>query len=174
MVRLQIPCEELLPSYLEFIDEMRALGEKIWDGFIPREGESELEFVLRLVRAATAPEQPKVAETTYWACVGDRVVGRIALRHQLNDDLKEFGGHVGYEVRPSFRNQGAAKEMLKQLLQTPKAREVGRLLFTCAPDNIASNKTIIANGGILAKTAYVQKWQRDTNYYWIDVRAGLV
>jgi len=94
---------------------------------------------------------------------------RIALRHWLNENLKEFGGHIGYEVRPSFRKLGIAKEMLRQILQTPKAKEIGRLLLTCSPDNIASNKTILANKGVFEKSAFVEKWQRLTNYYWIDL-----
>jgi predicted acetyltransferase len=97
------------------------------------------------------------------------VVGRIALRHDLNANLKEFGGHIGYEVRPSCRKKGFAKEMLKQLLQTPKALEIRSLLLTCAPTNLASNKTILANGGILTKTAFVEKWKRETNYYLITL-----
>jgi predicted acetyltransferase len=87
----------------------------------------------------------------------------------LNSNLEEFGGHIGYEVRPSCRMRGVAKEMLYQLLQTARAKEIGSLLLTCAPDNLASNKTIIANGGVLAKTAYVERWKRDTNYYWIKL-----
>jgi predicted acetyltransferase len=61
--------------------------------------------------------------------------------------------------------------MLRQVLQTPKAQEIGKLLLTCAPFNVGSNRTIIANGGELEKTAFVQKWSRDTNYYWIDLSA---
>jgi predicted acetyltransferase len=61
--------------------------------------------------------------------------------------------------------------MLKLILQTAKAKEIGRLLLTCAPDNIASNKTIQKNGGVLAKTAFVERVQRQTNYYWIEIPA---
>ncbi|MBY0371178.1 GNAT family N-acetyltransferase [bacterium] len=169
MITLQRPRENLATSYFEFMEEMRQQGEKIWEGMIPKPGEPTPAFVLRLLGAETHPEPGLVAETSYWACEGERVVGRIALRHHLNESLKEFGGHIGYEVRPSCRKRGIAKEMLRQLLQTTKAREIEKLLLTCAPDNTASNKTILANGGSLAKTAYVEKWQRDTNYYWISL-----
>lgn len=55
------------------------------------------------------------------------------------------------------------------MLQTPEAREIGRLLLTCAPDNEASNRTIRANGGVLERTIYVERIGRETNLYWITL-----
>ena len=170
MIELRKPVANLISSYLESIEEMRQIGEIVWEGIIPKAGEDPLIFVERLNRAEMTPEPGLVAQTTYWAVSNNQVVGRIALRHQLTEKLKEFGGHIGYEVRPSARRKGIATEMLRLLLQTPKSREIGRLLVTCAPDNTASNKAILANGGILERTAFVEAWHRDTNYYWIDLR----
>ena len=167
MVELKRPNLKLVDSYFDFIEEMRIHGEKIWEGVLPRAGESSSLFVDRLLRAETSPEVPLVPETIYWAVDGNQVVGRIALRHLLNENLREFGGHVGYEVRPSCRRRGVGKEMLRLLLESQKAIEIGRLLLTCAPNNVPSNKTILANGGVLTKTAFVESRQRDTNYYWI-------
>jgi len=170
MLSLHRPSTELVPSYLGSIAEMRDLGETIWDGWLPEASESPSHFVQRLARAEHAPEPGRVAESVYWAVSDGVVVGRIALRHHLNASLEEFGGHIGYEVRPSFRRKGIGKDMLRQLLELPKAREIGRLLVTCAPDNVASAATITANGGVLARTAFVQERQRLTSYYRIDLR----
>ncbi|MES2802574.1 MAG: GNAT family N-acetyltransferase [Bdellovibrionota bacterium] len=169
MVELKSPLELLTPSYLEFLSEMRSLGEKIDPDMFPRDTESISDFIQNILLAEKTSAQGSVPETTYWACVGDIVVGRISLRHYLNENLQEYGGHIGYDVRPSYRKKGIGKEMLRQLIGTDKAKEIGKLLLTCAPNNTASNKTILANGGVLAKTAYVEKWKRETNYYWITV-----
>jgi predicted acetyltransferase len=169
---LSRPTIELVGSYLQFIDEMRVHGDSIWEGMAPMAGEGEPEFVARLVRAETSATPPRVTTTTYWATISGTVVGRGALRHELTQDLAEFGGHIGYEVRPSWRRKGVATEMLRQILLTEKAREIGRLLLTCAPTNTASNKTIQANGGRLVKTSFVERIGRDTNYYWIDLPSG--
>jgi predicted acetyltransferase len=166
------PAVGLLASYLQFIDEMRIHGERIWEGMVPMAGEGGPEFVARLVRAETLATPPLVAMSTYWATISGTVVGRGALRHELTRDLAEFGGHIGYEVRPSYRRRGVATEMLRQILLTERARGIGRLLLTCAPANVASNRTIQANGGRLVKTAFVERIDRETNYYWIDLPAA--
>jgi predicted acetyltransferase len=163
------PRVELVASYLEFIDEMRLHGDRIWEGMIPEAGEGPSEFVARLVSAETSALPPLVTKTTYWSTISGTVVGRGVLRHELSQDLAEFGGHIGYEVRPSYRCQGVATEMLRQILLTEEARKIGKLLLTCDPANIASNKTIRANGGQLVKTSFVERVNRDTNYYVIEV-----
>jgi predicted acetyltransferase len=170
MVELQKPSLTSVTSYLEFLDEMKKNGDTVWEGMVPRADEQPARFVERLLASEVTPQaEGLVTETTHWGTIGNQVVGRIALRHVLNENLKEFGGHIGYEVHPLFRRQGVAKEMLRKLLLTSKAQEIGRILLTCSPDNLGSNKTIQANGGTLTKTAYVEKWKRDTNYYWIDL-----
>jgi predicted acetyltransferase len=167
-LQLKRPAVELLSSYVDFLDEIAALGERVWPAR-PKPGETREAFVARLLEAEVAPEQGRVPQTTYWATVGEAVVGDIGLRHRLNAELAEFGGHIGYSVRPSCRARGLAKEMLRQVLRTPKAREIGKLLLTCAPDNIASNRTIQANGGVLERTIFVERMGRDTNLYWISL-----
>jgi predicted acetyltransferase len=99
MVELKRPNVGLVMSYLDFVAEMRQLSEEIHEGLILKAGESKEQFVARILRSETAPGPGLVPETLYWGAIGEIVVGRIALRHHLNDNLKEFGGHIGYEVR---------------------------------------------------------------------------
>ena len=44
---------------------------------------------------------------------------------------------------------------------------IDRLLVTCYPDNKASEKVILANGGIYEKTITVDG--KEINRYWIDI-----
>lgn len=75
----------------------------------------------------------------------------IDFRHPLSDFLFNFGGNIGYSVRPSERQKGYASEMLRLVL--PICRELGenRVLLACDKNNKASQKTIIKNEGVLEK-----------------------
>ena len=54
-----------------------------------------------------------VPATYLVAVVDGEIVGRVSIRHQLNDFLKLYGGHVGHAVVPSKRKKGYATEILK-------------------------------------------------------------
>ncbi|ERJ11359.1 GNAT family N-acetyltransferase [Haloplasma contractile] len=89
-----------------------------------------------------------VENTTYWLVRNNRVIGGVNIRHRLNDYLLKYDGHLGGGIRPSDRNKGYATKMLA--LALAKTREMGmdKVLITCNKGNIASEKTIIKNGGV--------------------------
>lgn len=97
-----------------------------------------------------------------------RLLGMIDIRHRLNDHLLFTGGHIGYSVRKSERRKGYAKEMLRQaLLICKNERKLARCLLTCNAENVASSRTIEANGGVLENI--VSDGTRLVKRYWIDL-----
>ena len=97
------------------------------------------------------------------------LVGMIDIRHRLNDYLLRCGGHIGYSVRKSERRKGYAREMLGKALLICRELSIGRVLVTCDSHNEASEKTILANGGVLENE--VPDGGRMTKRFWITVSA---
>lgn len=93
----------------------------------------------------------KVSESKLWLVDGDKFIGRVSIRHRLNKKLKQFGGHVGYVIRPSERKKGYGLKILKLSLYKAKHLGLDKVLVTCDDDNIASQKIIEKNGGQLKK-----------------------
>jgi len=88
-----------------------------------------------------------VPATTLWWVQDNAYLGRIAVRHRLTDYLREYAGHIGYDVRPSARRQGHATAMLREVLPLARGLGIEQVLVTCDAANIGSRKVIEANGG---------------------------
>jgi predicted acetyltransferase len=102
-------------------------------------------------REEDAPRKPGwVPCTTLWWVDGSAYLGRIAIRHRLTPGLREVGGHIGYDVRPSARRRGHATAMLAAALPVAAGLGVDPALVTCDDTNVGSRKVIEANGGIFA------------------------
>jgi predicted acetyltransferase len=92
----------------------------------------------------------RVPQTTLWWVSGDEYPGRADIRHRLTDRLRKWGGHIGYDIRPSARRQGHATAVLAAALPMASGLGIDPALLTCDQDNIGSRKVIEANGGVLA------------------------
>jgi predicted acetyltransferase len=88
-----------------------------------------------------------VSGSWYWYVDDDTYLGRIQVRHRLTPQLRDYGGHIGYGVRPSARRKGYATAMLRDVLPYARALGLGRVLVTCDATNTGSRKVIEANGG---------------------------
>jgi predicted acetyltransferase len=114
-----------------------------------------------------------VPSTFLFAFKDDRIVGRVSIRHTLNDVLLRVGGHIGYAVVPEFRRQGHATAILRLAVQFARDRlGLDRVLVTCDADNTGSIRTIEKNGGVLEDVASGPDLDRPKRRYWIDAHRG--
>jgi predicted acetyltransferase len=98
-----------------------------------------------------------------------KLIGMVSIRHELNDYLKEYGGHVGYSVRKSERRRGYATQMLKLALAYCRSLGISKTLLTCDKQNIGSATVIKANGGILENEVVRDSNGAITQRYWINL-----
>lgn len=176
---------ELIEAALEYAEQVWQFRQEVFD--CDKDSESQFAGCLSLDEAASADEwiqwcQLRISEstcrqtgvdvpsTTYLAIrkSDDRLVGIIDLRHHINHPiLGTWGGHCGYTVRPSERGNGYAKIMLRLNLKNAKELGIDKILLTCHSDNKASEKTILANGGVYEETIVVDG--TEFKRYWIEI-----
>lgn len=149
-------------SMLEFGDEYPH-GSGLGDPRPAYDEQGCREFAAWLLASERVVPRPDWVTCTFlWITDGEEVIGSIAVRHRLTEWLLEHGGHIGYSIRPSRRREGHASRALALALD--RARDLGldRVLLTCDLDNVASRRTIEANGGV------PEDVRGDTRRYWIE------
>ncbi|GAB6145248.1 GNAT family N-acetyltransferase [Desulfocicer niacini] len=132
---------------------------------------SFIEYIKKLERWSLGKELPDkfVPNTFFVGVVEHEIVGRLSLRHHLNDFLARIGGHIGYGVIPAHRKKGYATEMLKQALPVCTSLGIDNVLITCDIDNLGSQKVIEGCGGIFENTTNDPLLKVQKKRYWLNV-----
>lgn len=110
-----------------------------------------------------------VKENFYLCYERNKLVGVFSLKFELTDYLFNYGGHIGYAVRPSLRNQGFATIILKEGLKIAKQYEFNKLLLVVDDDNLPSIKVVLKNNGIYENSLYDNEEKANVNRYWINL-----
>lgn len=108
-----------------------------------------------------------VRENFYLCYEGKSLVGVFSLKFELTEFLLNYGGHIGYAIRPGERNRGLATQMLRQGLELAKELGFERILCICDNDNYASEKVILSNGGIFENELYDPNEHITVKRFWI-------
>jgi predicted acetyltransferase len=166
------PAEALETTFRSYVAEFVERKEKL----IPFPlGYEALDFgamVRRLRDDAIGINLPEghVPASSFWLVESCKtLVGVAHLRHRLTPLLAHEGGHIGYSVRPSRRNQGLATVLLSMTLQRAKAMGLNEILVTCDKLNVASARVILKNGGRLDSEVQRRDGSGLTQRYWIEL-----
>jgi len=136
----------------ELNDNFNAFIQSLWN----KENEKKL-------------EEGRVKESVFWLIDGHEFIGRVSLRHELNEELLKLGGHVGYEIRPTKRRKGYGKRILEFALKEAKKINLDKVLVTCDAYNIGSKKIIEHNGGMIENELFSDVDNVSRLRYWIDL-----
>ena len=157
-------------SFIEGTRESQAEGNELYIN-LDKISENFETFLQRLRNASKRVRvtSDRVPMSDFWLIDGDEYAGRLSLRHELNQALLLWGGHIGYQIRPSKRRHGYGKEILRLGLVKAKERGLSHVLVTCDEDNIGSRKIIEYNGGQLENIIEVKDSPVRKMRYWIDI-----
>lgn len=146
------PSSAYMDSYFNACREFDDTGGHCYGGDF---GESPVENFNKMIveldeksRGIGLPEG-WVPSSTYWLVENGVYIGSGRIRYALTETLRVFGGHIGYDIRPSKRRQGYGTLQLKLLLAEAAKWGIKNALLTCDTDNTASRRVMEKNGGKL-------------------------
>lgn len=170
-IHLREPDEGDREQVMAYREEFLAIGSRM-DGTSALDKYADFDAWLAQLRKLKDPATTPaglVPATEYLALdEHEHLVGMTNLRHRLNDYLLTYGGHIGYSVRPSERQNGYATQMLRLTLEKAKERGIEKVRICCDHYNVASAKTIRANGGVLEDEQFDSSDETLTQRYWIQ------
>jgi predicted acetyltransferase len=152
----------ILPS-AEWADEIKDFRREFLEtessmdgqGLLPR-----MDDPLKWITWSRAQEKretcsPDLVPATQFLYVNDEVhhlAGMIQVRHEFNDFLAKYGGHIGYSIRPCDRRKGYGTAQLQAVLPYCWSIGLNEVLITCLRGNTGSEKIILACGGVYEST----------------------
>ena len=160
---LQTPSQAHLPSFRAALAEYHAEGRHL-----ELDVEMLPEYIAGLTDRTTNLKLGRVPETVLWGVLNGEYVGRVSLRHELTAGLEAWGGHIGYEVRPSARGRGYGHALLAGILPSAHALGLQRVLLHCDDSNAASVRVVEKAGGML-EGLVVNPDGKTGRRYWIEL-----
>lgn len=152
------PSKEYEQEALEYINEFYEYNSDInGTGGLQRYLDNYDGWLEKLEEDRTRiPNEEKVPAETYFLVRenDNKIVGMINIRLTLNENLKKFGGHIGYSIRPTERKKGYNKVNLYLGLLCCKEHGISEVLMDCDKSNLGSAKTMQALGGKLIREYY--------------------
>lgn len=150
LVKPSIKC---MDSYIAACREYAEAGLNEYDGFHKENPNPECikKLLIQYENESRGIGLPEgwVPSSVFWLVNNNEYIGSGNIRHALTEPLKKFGGHIGYEIRPSKWGQGYGTLQLKLLLVEAIKLGIKSALLTCSADNVASARVIEKNGGLL-------------------------
>ncbi len=173
-MQLILPSLKYKASYIEALEESKNETQETQLNR-PTVNQSFEEFVEQLNENAKGINLPQgyVSATMFWLIDKDEVIGRVQIRHKLNDYLLKYGGHIGFYIRPSKRRIGYGTKILELALIETKKLGLSKVLVTCDDDNIGSQLIIEANGGALENIIAAEEGNPKKRRYWITIPTKL-
>ncbi len=178
---LELPSMERKDEIVDYINEFVIYNsdingsgslDKILEGFTFEEA---LERCLNMQYEVYAKKLNKCQSKTFLLIRqnDNKIVGTINVRWNLTPAMMNFGGNIGYGIRPTERRKGYNKINLYLGLIEAQKLGLDNVMLDCDVKNLGSSKTMEALGGKLERTEIDPSDGILTSVYWIDVQESL-
>lgn len=161
MIRLIVPSEEYLRSYMDAYDEYAMNRISTY----PFTDASSCDIFAKFdnYRHERDLRPGRVGADYYWLVDDERAhfIGEVTVRHRLNEALRQSGGHIGYGIRYSEWNRGYGTMILALALEKAEELGISTVLITCDDDNLASARVMEKNGFELLDKVLVSEDGKD-------------
>lgn len=164
------PQEQYRVGFKQMVEAYRDFGEKeYFDKYKDALGDFT-GYVLKLTENAKIFDEWVPTQTFWLKNANDEILGVVRIRTSLNNEfVREFAGHIGYDISPQCRMRGYGTTILKLALEKAALIGLDRVLITCDDDNVASRKIIEKNGGIFESKVFKEESQKELRRYWIEL-----
>mgnify|MGYP004544858797 FL=1 len=157
---LELPSTDRKNEIIDYINEFVVYNsdingsgslDKILDGYTFEEA---LERCLNMKDEVYAKKLNRCQSKTFLLIRANdnKIVGMINVRWNLTEEMKQFGGNIGYGIRPTERRKGYNKINLYLGLIEAQKLGLDRVMLDCDVENLGSSKTMEALGGELERT----------------------
>ncbi len=174
---LEIPSlqrkEEIIDYINEFVlyhSDINGTGslDKILEGYT---FEQALERCLNMEKEDYARKLGRCQSRTFLLIRehDNKIIGTINVRWNLTEEMKQFGGNIGYGIRPTERRKGYNKINLYLGLMEAQKLGLDKVMLDCDVKNLGSAKTMEALGGVLERTEVDPYDGVLTSVYWFNV-----
>jgi predicted acetyltransferase len=164
------PSEQLESEFRAFLDELARASESFGSEIARRDFTAYLQMV-RAESLGLGLTPGDVPMSTFWLINSSgRLLGESRLRHRLTAALEDYGGHIGYVIRPTERRKGYGSVILPLTLKRAESLGLRRIRLTCDTDNRPSARIIERTGGVLSGYGLSPVNGKITSQYWIELR----
>lgn len=112
----------------------------------------------------------RVPHTMLYGFLDGKIIGRVSIRHELNDYLLHRGGNIGYAVTEGYRRQGYATVLMQEGIKYCKSLGLKEILVTCSDQNTPSWKVIEKFNARLENKVNDEEDNELIRRYWINLR----